>query len=217
MKSIILFTLFIVNLFKISSMFITINPKNTQCLSQIKQKSDNLNIIYYISGEEEKKNNARILDPDNKKLWETPGLTSSTFNVVAQKTGKYSFCVDNNSEKPLTVTFEFSENNPEKEMITISTIDNLNSALNDVSKKLDVMQFGIRNGAVRREKHSEITRSIQSKITWYTWLKVIFLVLFSVFQIMMVTSIFKNVKIVTKIEMGNKGNRDNSKETTDFL
>lgn len=217
MKSIILFTLFIVNLFKISSMFITINPKNTQCLSQIKQKSDNLNIIYYISGEEEKKNNARILDPDNKKLWETPGLTSSTFNVVAQKTGKYSFCVDNNSEKPLTVTFEFSENNPEKEMITISTIDNLNSALNDVSKKLDVMQFGIRNGAVRREKHSEITRSIQSKITWYTWLKVIFLVLFSVFQIMMVTSIFKNVKIVTKIEMGNKGNRDNSQETTDFL
>ena len=217
MKSIILFTLFIVNLFKIYSMFITINPKNTQCLSQIKQKSDNLNIIYYISGEEEKKNNARILDPDNKKLWETPGLTSSTFNVVAQKTGKYSFCVDNNSEKPLTVTFEFSENNPEKEMITISTIDNLNSALNDVSKKLDVMQFGIRNGAVRREKHSEITRSIQSKITWYTWLKVIFLVLFSVFQIMMVTSIFKNVKIVTKIEMGNKGNRDNSKETTEFL
>lgn len=217
MKSIILFTLFIVNLFKISSMFITINPKNTQCLSQIKQKSDNLNIIYYISGEEEKKNNARILDPDNKKLWETPGLTSSTFNVVAQKTGKYSFCVDNNSEKPLTVTFEFSENNPEKEMITISTIDNLNSALNDVSKKLDVMQFGIRNGAVRREKHSEITRSIQSKITWYTWLKVIFLVLFSVFQIMMVTSIFKNVKIVTKIEMGNKGNRDNSQETTEFL
>lgn len=217
MKSIILFTLFIVNLFKISSMFITINPKNTQCLSQIKQKSDNLNIIYYISGEEEKKNNARILDPDNKKLWETPGLTSSTFNVVAQKTGKYSFCVDNNSEKPLTVTFEFSENNPEKEMITISTIDNLNSALNDVSKKLDIMQFGIRNGAVRREKHSEITRSIQSKITWYTWLKVIFLVLFSVFQIMMVTSIFKNVKIVTKIEMGNKGNRDNSKETTEFL
>ena len=217
MKSIILFTLFIVNLFKISSMFITINPKNTQCLSQIKQKSDNLNIIYYISGEEEKKNNARRLDPDNKKLWETPGLTSSTFNVVAQKTGKYSFCVDNNSEKPLTVTFEFSENNPEKEMITISTIDNLNSALNDVSKKLDVMQFGIRNGAVRREKHSEITRSIQSKITWYTWLKVIFLVLFSVFQIMMVTSIFKNVKIVTKIEMGNKGNRDNSTETTDFL
>ena len=217
MKSIILFTLFIVNLFKISSMFITINPKNTQCLSQIKQKSDNLNIIYYISGEEEKKNNARILEHDNKKLWETPGLTSSTFNVVAQKTGKYSFCVDNNSEKPLTVTFEFSENNPEKEMITISTIDNLNSALNDVSKKLDVMQFGIRNGAVRREKHSEITRSIQSKITWYTWLKVIFLVLFSVFQIMMVTSIFKNVKIVTKIEMGNKGNRDNSTETTDFL
>ena len=217
MKSIILFTLFIVNLFKISSMFITINPKNTQCLSQIKQKSDNLNIIYYISGEEEKKNNARILDPDNKKLWETPGLTSSTFNVVAQKTGKYSFCVDNNSEKPLTVTFEFSENNPEKEMITISTIDNLNSALNDVSKKLDVMQFGIRNGAVRREKHSEITRSIQSKITWYTWLKVIFLFLFSVFQIMMVTSIFKNVKIVTKIEMGNKGNRDNSTETTEFL
>ena len=217
MKSIILFTLFIVNLFKISSMFITINPKNTQCLSQIKQKSDNLNIIYYISGEEEKKNNARILDPDNKKLWETPGLTSSTFNVVAQKTGKYSFCVDNNSEKPLTVTFEFSENNPEKEMITISTIDNLNSALNDVSKKLDVMQFGIRNGAVRREKHSEITRSIQSKITWYTWLKVIFLVIFSIFQIMMVTSIFKNVKIVTKIEMGNKGSKDNSKETTDFL
>ena len=217
MKSIVLFTLFIVNIYKISSMFITINPKKTQCLSQIKQKTDNINIIYYISGEEEKKNIARILDPDNKKLWETPGLTSSTFNLVAQKTGKYSFCVDNNSEKPLTVTFEFSENNPEKEMITISTIDNLNSALNDVSKKLDVMQFGIRNGAVRREKHSEITRSIQSKITWYTWLKVIFLVLFSVFQIMMVTSIFKNVKIVTKIEMGNKGNRDNSKETTEFL
>ena len=81
------------------------------------------------------------------------------------------------------------------------------------------MQFGIRSGAVRREKHSTITQSIQSKITWYTWVKVIFLILFSFFQIVMITSIFKNVKVVSKIEMGhsNKGGKDKDNEGTEFL
>ena len=80
---------------------------------------------------------------------------------------------------------------------------------------MDMMQYSIRNGAVRREKHSEISNAIKNKITWYTSLKVLFLVMFSVFQIMMVTSIFNKVKIVNKISMNSSKGKD--KETSEFL
>lgn len=207
-------------LFKqIHPMFITIQPKDSQCIYQEKQKTETFSVIYYISGEEEERNIVRIHDPKGEKIWEITSKSSSTFTTVAQMTGKYSFCIDNLSMGVFTVTFEFTEENKNKELITVQTIDNFQNALENINKKLDVMQFGIRSGAVRREKHSTITQSIQSKITWYTWVKVIFLILFSFFQIVMITSIFKNVKVVSKIEMGhsNKGGKDKDNEGTEFL
>ncbi len=46
-----------------------------------------------------------------------------------------------------------------------------------------------------------VSTSITSKITFYTGVKIIFLVVFSLFQIMMLTSIFGNVKVVSKISV----------------
>lgn len=207
-------------LFKqIYPMFITIQPKDSQCIYQEKKKSETFSVIYYISGEEEERNIVRVQDPKGGEIWETQSKASSTFTTVTQIAGTYSFCIDNLSNGVFTVTFEFTEEDKNKELITVQTIDNFQNALETINKKLDVMQFGIRSGAVRREKHSTITKSIQSKITWYTWVKVIFLISFSFFQIVMITSIFKNVKVVSKIEMShhNKGGKDKDNEGTEFL
>ena len=45
------------------------------------------------------------------------------------------------------------------------------------------------------------------KITMYTTIKIIFLILFSLFQICMVTSIFKDVKVVDKISLNSNTER----------
>lgn len=211
MKILLLSLLYVAN-----SMFITINSNDIQCVSQTKHINDKFNLIFSMSGEEENNNIARVRDPDDKILWQTPGKSTSTFSTTVQKVGKYSFCVENYSTSVLTVTFEFPEEDEDKKMITVNTIENLNVAISDIAKKMDTMQFSIRNGAVRREKHSEIQNSIQSKITWYTSLKIIFLIIFSAFQIMMVTSIFKNIKIVSKISM-NSASKGKDKETSEFL
>jgi hypothetical protein len=59
---------------------------------------------------------------------------------------------------------------------------------------------------------------INSQINWYTTIKIIFLILFAVFQIYLITSVFKSVKIVSKIEMPKqfKG-KGVPNENTEFL
>ena len=210
MKIILLSLLYVVN-----AMFFTVNSNDIQCITQTKHINDKFNVIFSMSGEEENNNIAKLKDPDDKVLWQTPGKATSTFSTTAQKVGKYSFCVENYSRSILTVTFEFPEEDEGKKIITVNTIENLHFAIDDISKKMDMMQYSIRNGAVRREKHSEISNAIKNKITWYTSLKVLFLVMFSVFQIMMVTSIFNKVKIVNKISMNSSKGKD--KETSEFL
>lgn len=48
-----------------------------------------------------------------------------------------------------------------------------------------------------------VSENINNKITFYTFVKILFLVAFSVFQILMLTSIFSNVKVLNKIEINN--------------
>lgn len=64
----------------------------------------------------------------------------------------------------------------------------------------------MRNSAVRRNAHIEsniyiyiVSKMITGKITFYTAIKIIFLMIFSIFQILMLTSILGNVKVVSKI------------------
>ena len=105
-------------------------------------------------------------------------------------------------------------------MISIHTIENFVTVVDNLEKKLKKLQFNIRNSAVRKKAHFTIANDIRRKINIYAIVKIGFLILFSIFQLMMITSIFNNVKVVKQININSEKRplkSVNKLETPDFL
>ena len=208
MKKITLFTIIIIlNITKIKSMYFFVDNGQTECISQKKFTEENFRIIYYISGAKEEGNLITITTPSGKKIWEGTQKKHDKLSFKTHEEGYYKFCVKNRSNGKLTITFEFPEEIKESQVLSVKNINNFATAIDNILLKLNNIQFNIRNSAVRRGKHAQVTQKIMKKITMYTTIKIIFLILFSLFQICMVTSIFKDVKVVDKISI-------NSSETS---
>jgi len=71
----------------------------------------------------------------------------------------------------------------------------------------------MRNSAVRRNSHLGITQTVHSKISYYTLFKIVFLLLFSLIQVYILTSIFGGVKVVNTIYVN--ANSENSSFNND--
>ncbi len=83
--------------------------------------------------------------------------------------------------------------------LKLDNIENLNTVIISIRRKLDIIHSNMRNSAVRRSTHLDITNAINSKISYMTLAKIVFLLVFSAIQVKMLTSIFSNVKVVNTI------------------
>lgn len=83
--------------------------------------------------------------------------------------------------------------------MNLDNIENLNTVIISIRRKLDIIHSNMRNSAVRRSTHLDITNAINSKISYMTLAKIVFLLVFSAIQVKMLTSIFSNVKVVNTI------------------
>ena len=200
-----------------SSMFFIVDRRETKCITQDKNTKQTLNIDYSLIGDY-LKSTVYVKDPNDNKMFEKRRRPSGTFNSKVRIDGKYSLCVENSSGSVLTANFNLKSEDTDKEMINIKSIDGLNTAVNDITNGVDKVLFNVKHGAVSRIDFMDKINKINSQINWYTTIKIIFLILFAVFQIYLITSVFKSVKIVSKIEMPKqfKG-KGVPNENTEFL
>jgi hypothetical protein len=191
--------------------FFVLDPFEQRCISKEMQEKSNFSGVYFISGEREDGNKAMIKNSRGQIIWENHAQKSGSFNLYVQSTEAYSLCIESTVNQQLTISFEFYDEKKDEQLISVQSIDNLNSAIHGIRRKLDIIHGNIRNSAVRRSTHLEskinhikfyiVSNTITSKITFYTAVKIIFLIIFSIFQILMLTSIFGNVKVTSKIQM----------------
>ena len=200
-----------------NSMFFTVDKRETKCITQNRTTKQTLNIDYSLTGDHSK-SNVYVKDPNDNKMFEKRRRSSGTFNSKVRIDGKYSLCVENQSNSILTVNFNLKNEDSDKEMINVKSIDGLNTAVNDITNGVDKVLFNVKHGAVSRIEFMDKINKINSQINWYTSIKIVFLILFAVFQIYLITSVFKSVKIVSKIEMPKqyKG-KGVPNENTEFL
>lgn len=199
----------------INCLFFQVNQGKTECISQNKKIGEEFKIKYYLSGQKEEGNLIIIYSPSNKKIWEGNKKKNDKLSFQAIENGYHRFCVTNNSKGSLTVTFQFPEEIKTSQLLSTENIDDFSKSINKMNKKLDNIQFNIRNNAVRRGEHSKITRNILFKVSIYSYLKMGFLIFFSIFQIWIVTTIFKDFKIINKISINSKSELSKLKETED--
>ena len=220
MKLIFILIFFLSFLSFINSLYIYFDSKERKCLSIYVGYNSTLNIVYYVSGQEEEQNIASIEDEKGNILTKTYNKKNSKFSYKTKNGDYLNFCFENLASTKVTLSFEFDFGILDFEVISIRTIENFVKVVDNLEKKLKQLQFNIRNSAVRKRAHFKVANDIRKKINLYALVKICFLIIFSVFQLMMITSIFKNVKVVSQININSERKplkSGNKKETPDFL
>ena len=222
MKSYFTLLVFLLLFNIIDSLYIYIDPREKKCLTEYRLANSSYDLIYYVSGQEEESNIATIEDNNGNIISKVMNKKNNRLSHRVQQDGELKFCFENLASSKVTLSFVFDYGTNEYSAISIKTIENFVTVVDNLEKKLKQLQFNIRNSAVRKKAHFNIADSIRKKINIYAIAKIGFLILFSIFQLMMITSIFNNVKVVKQINVNaNSENRPlkakNINDTPDFL
>ena len=212
--------IFILSFSLIKSLYIYIEGNEKKCLSDYRYSNTSFDIIYYVSGQEEERNIATLEDNNGNILSKIMNRKNHKFSHKVKQEGDFKFCFENLAPTKVTLSFEFDYGTNDYGMISIKTIENFVHVVDNLEKKLKKLQFNIRNSAVRKKAHFNIANSIRRKINIYAFAKIGFLILFSIFQLMMITSIFTNVKVVKQININSETKplkHGQSPQPTDFL
>ena len=212
--------IFILSFSLIKSLYIYIEGNEKKCLSDYRYSNTSFDIIYYVSGQEEERNIATLEDNNGNILSKIMNRKNHKFSHKVKQEGEFKFCFENLAPTKVTLSFEFDYGTTDFGMISIKTIENFVHVVDSLEKKLKKLQFNIRNSAVRKKAHFNIAESIRKKINIYAFAKIGFLILFSIFQLMMITSIFTNVKVVKQININSETKplkHGQSPQPTDFL
>ena len=202
------------------SLYIYVDYYERKCLSDYRMANSSFDIVYFVSGQEEEFNEATIEDDNGNIFYKLTNRKNAKLSHKPNKNGMLNFCFKNLATNRVTLSFEFDYGTNDYSMISIKTIEHFVQVVNNLEKKLKKLQFNIRNSAVRKKAHFNIANSIRKKINIYAFIKIGFLILFSIFQLMMITSIFNNVKVVKQININSETRplkSGKNKETPDFL
>ena len=203
-----------------NSLYIYLDSNEKKCLNTTREKDTAFDVIYYVSGQDEEKNVATIENKFGKKLVTIRDKKNDRLHYYITEQGEYKFCIQNLASTKNTVTFEFELGVNQYSAVSIHTIENFVHGVNNLENRIKRLQFNIRNSAVRKKAHFNIAESIRKKINIYAVVKIGFLILFSVFQLMMITSIFNNVKVVKQININSENKplkKTNANDNEDFL
>ena len=134
------------------------------------------------------------------------------FNLNATEEGYHLICIDTKTRR-LTISFHFNEDNLEDTAVTVNSIESLSTNVNFIAKQIEGIDKNVKSGGANRDIYAQIAAGIRTRISYCTVFKVLFLVIFSIFQIRMITSVVKRVKVVKKIDLSKSDITSN----TEFL
>ena len=201
-----LFFFFSFTIIKTNSLYIYIGAKEKGCVKKYKKQNQVINIIFSISGMEDYDKNIITVDnPDNFNMYRELDSSSSKIYLFIEKDGYHKFCVHNLASHPITLSFHFVGEDSEDKLST-KNVENFIESVGKLSNKMETIKFNIGLAAINKKNHRIIMRNIREKINLYTWLKIIFVLFFSIIQIILITNIFNKAKVVKRIKLNEDEN-----------
>ena len=203
MFTFLIFSFLVIN---INSLYIYIGPKEKGCVKKYKKKNQVINIIFSISGMEDYDKNIITVDnPDNFNMYREMDGVNSKIYLFIEKDGYHKFCVQNLNSHKLTLSFHFAGEDSEDKLST-KNVESFIESVGKLSNKMETIKFNIGHAALNKKNHRIIMRNIREKINLYTWLKIIFVLFFSIIQIVLITNIFNKAQTVKRIKLNEDEN-----------
>ena len=205
MKIYFIFSFFLISskILLINSLYIYIGAKEKGCVKKYKKKNEVINIIYSISGMENHDRNIITVDnSDDFNMFRELDSFNSKIYLFIEKEGYHKFCVDNLANHPVTLSFHFANENS-LDKLTTENVENFVENVSKLSNKMETIKFNIGHAAINKRNHFKILENIRSAINLYTWIKIIFVIFFSMFQLVLITSIFNKANDHKRIKLEN--------------
>ncbi|MCQ2821302.1 MAG: emp24/gp25L/p24 family protein [archaeon] len=205
-----LYLLIFLYLFSVyNTMNILIPKGSNRCISKYYRKDELISFRYESLGYINERYKTELTYENKERIWYSHDRRYGASKIMSKKDGNYFLCFYSSSSKDMTISFNIGEE-AEETIVNIDSIDSLNNAIGVFGNTLNNIDQDIKSGGANRESYAYKAKQIKFRISFTTILKIIFLIIFSGFQIYMVTSVVQKVKVVNKIEMKKKNKNEES-------
>jgi hypothetical protein len=104
----------------VKSVFIVLDPFEKRCVYKDILHKATFTGNYFISGEQEDKNEVTIISPKNVILFRKENQKSGSFSVNTEMDGNYALCFKINTSMHMTVSFDFHDETKDEQLISVS-------------------------------------------------------------------------------------------------
>jgi uncharacterized membrane protein len=209
MKFIVIIIFTIISFCK--SIYFVIKPNGVECFETPVHENTEFVGKYLFAGEVENRNKVEVLDDKDNVIWSEDNKIGSVFKINEIKSTFHKICFHNKDKKMITVTIELYDEGAPLKLVSAKNVNDMNNNIHEMRKKVDIIHHDLRNFAVRRNAHIDISNLMISKIKSFTFLKIAFLIFFSIIQVFVITNIFKSKKVVNKIIIDENYREENEK------
>ena len=181
--------------------YIYIDAKEKKCVNNYRPGNSTLQIVFSISGKEEFDNLITVENPSHFEFIIIRDSYQRIIKFPIELEGKYYFCVENLSNSQITLNVLFIDEKMKNEMIPIKKIEDFIEGIGDLTTKLQRISFNIKNSAIRKKTHFNIAQDLRNKINLFAIIKIILLLITSIIEMILVTSVLNNVKVRKTVQV----------------
>jgi hypothetical protein len=166
----------------------TYGKKHKYCFYKYIDQTDNINLSYIISGENEEKVSS-FLKYKEEILYHQENKSTGEYRADAKETGTYELCFMPHSKDNYYISFEFFTNYEKgliHEIAKDESLHYMKKELNTVSLIFEEMEKNIKYITDRRNKHTDVINDIVQQIRNISFLKIIVIVLVSIMQVIII-------------------------------
>jgi hypothetical protein len=191
MKMVILvLTIALSQILLINSVLIETGKRSTYCFHKEFHSGDSMHVSYVVSGENEEKVSAILMDPNGAKLFEKHESDGADNKYEIQQSGNYKLCFYPQGTASYYISFEFFsvfEKGHTLDMAKDSNIGAMKKDVNDITLMFEEMEKNIKFIMDRRNKHTMVMNDIGSSIKHISYFKIIIVVLVSALQVFLIS------------------------------
>ena len=174
---------------------ITIEVKGFEgfCLFSEFPANDQYSGSYVGSGYDEKNMMLQIFSPSNQLVFLLEQHKEGSFNINTTEGGEYKTCFRNNVKENLFVTFEIRSNSTEAKGIALEQgqVTSMIPEMKEVMTDFYRVRAGLTAQQMRGRVHTDNLNSLNSKIQWITFFKILIVSLVASGQLYVIQGLFQ--------------------------
>ena len=204
-KLLIIFTLII----SISSLKVKINGRQKDyCFTKtIYEEQDTMKIFFLVSSGKTEQINVTFKNQEGKILYQETSRQRGDYQSDVLPSGDYTLCFSPRTSNEYYVSFDMQmagESAVTKDLAKDKEVKGIKNGVLDLEKLFNDFEKNLKFIVDRRNHHHTILKDVVGSIKTISVIKILIIIVLSMFQVFIITKFFGTDKRVTTVKAGNK-------------